>query len=104
MPNVKDRLQDTLFACIDELNRELGKSQQLEKSLSSILFGENGGLDSLALVSLQMILEEKLTEAFDMDLVLDYDQLFDTGGGTSRTLGDLLDDLLPLASGGETTT
>ena len=44
-----------------------------------MLLGENGVLDSLALVSFQMILEEKLGKTFDMDHILDYDQLFDSG-------------------------
>lgn len=102
MSNQEERLTEILFSSIDELNRELGKSQQLEKSLSTVLFGENGGLDSLAVVSLQMILEEKLGEAFDTDLTLDFDQIAETAGTTSRTVGDLLKDLLPLIRGART--
>ncbi len=98
MSNQEERLTELLFASIGELNNELGRSQQLEKSLSTVLFGEKGGLDSLAVVSLQMILEEKLGEAYNMDLVLDFDQIVDSAGQSSRTLGDLLADLLPLVS------
>lgn len=93
MTTDRDRITEIVYSSIDELNRELGKNQQLEKSLTTVLSGDGGGLDSLAVVSFQMILEEKIGDAFDTNLVLDFEQFVESGGGEPRTVGSLIDQL-----------
>lgn len=90
----KTKATETVYAAIDDLNRELGKSQQLEKSPSTVLSGEGSGLDSLAIVSFQMILEEKIGDAFGADLFLDFDQFIDVTGTETRTVESLIDYIL----------
>lgn len=92
----KARVTEIVFSTIGELNRELGKSQQLERSLSTVLSGKGSRLDSLAIVSLQMILEEKVGEALDVDMQLDFDRFLDSAGEDTRTVADLIDHLLPV--------
>ena len=88
MTTEKNQITGIVYSAIDELNGELGKNQQLEKSLTTLLSGEASVLDSLAIVSFQMILEEKLGQAFDTDLMLDFEQFVGSGGGedTGSTL------------------
>ena len=96
----KSRATEVVFSAIAELNRELGKNQQLEQSLSTVLSGEGGGLDSIAIVSFQMILEEKIGEAFGADVFLDFEQFVDSAGSESRTVESLVDHLLTIVDQG----
>ena len=92
------QITEIVYSAIDELNRELGKSQQLEKSLSTVLSGEGGRLDSIAIVSFQMILEEKIGEAFATDVFLDFEQFIDSAGEEPRTVESLVRHLLAIVS------
>ena len=87
---------EIVYSSIGELNRELSKSQQLEKSPSTVLSGEGGGLDSIAIVSFQMILEEKIAEALGADVFLDFEQFVDSAGTETRTVESLIDHLLAI--------
>ena len=96
----KSKATAIVYSAIDELNKELGGGQQLEKSPSTVLSGEGSGLDSIAIVSLQMILEEKIGDAFGADVFLDFDELVDSAGTEPRTIADLIDRLLLILAQG----
>ncbi len=100
MTTDRDRITEIVYSSIDELNRELGKSQRLEKSLATPLSGPGSGLDSLAVVSFQMILEEKIGQAFDVDMVLDFEEFVGSGGEQPRTVESLIDHLAALVEQG----
>ena len=53
-------LQNSIHACIDELNQQLPESGKLTKSADTILVGEGGVLDSLGLITLLVNIEEAL--------------------------------------------
>ena len=97
----KSKVADIVYSAIGELNRELGKGQQLEKSPSTVLSGEGGGLDSIAIVSFQMILEEKIADVFGVDLFLDFEQFVDSAGTETRTAASLIDHILAIVEQGE---
>ena len=90
------KITEIVYSAIDELNRELGKGQQLEKSLSAVLSGEGGCLDSIAIVSLQMILEEKISDSFGADVFLDFEQFIDSAGDEPRTVESLVNHLVAI--------
>jgi hypothetical protein len=92
----KAKVTGILYAAIDELNKELGELGNLEKSPSTIISGEGSSLDSLAIVSLGMILEEKVAAAFGADIFIDFDQFVDAAGTEARTVDDLCDHILEL--------
>ena len=100
MTTDRDRITEIVYSSIDELNRELGKNQHLEKSLTTVLSGEGSGLDSLAVVSFQMILEEKIGGALDVDVLLDFEQFVGSGEGEPRSVESLIDHLIALVDQG----
>jgi len=65
-----DNIKTIIFTTIDELNQNMIKKDQLEKSLETRLFGGNSKLDSLGLINLIVGVEEKINDEFDMAITL----------------------------------
>ena len=53
---------ELIFASIDELNLELDEHEKISKTENTSLFGSGDSLDSLALINLITIIEQKLEE------------------------------------------
>ena len=53
---------EIIFASIDELNLELDDNEKISKSEDTSLFGSGDSLDSLALINLITIIEQKIEE------------------------------------------
>lgn len=53
---------ELIFASIDELNLELEENEKITKTEETNLFGSGDSLDSLALINLITIIEEKIEE------------------------------------------
>lgn len=99
----KAKVTGIVYSSLDDLNSELGEFEDLEKSPSTILSGEGSRLDSLAIVSFHMILEEKIAGAFGPDVPLDFEALFDSSGEAPLTVENLIDHLLVLVEQGSNT-
>ena len=53
---------ELIFASINELNLDLNENEKVIKSETTSLFGSGNSLDSLALINLITIIEEKIEE------------------------------------------
>lgn len=53
---------ELIFASIDELNLDLEENEKITKTEDTNLFGSGDSLDSLALINLITIIEQKLEE------------------------------------------
>ena len=53
---------ELIFASIDELNLDLEESEKIAKTEDTNLFGSGDSLDSLALINLITIIEQKIEE------------------------------------------
>ncbi len=87
----EERALDLIYDAVDEINGQLPADARLEKSPGTVLFGDAGVLDSLALVNLLVTIEERISRAGGPTVgLLDH---VATGGETSeetmplRTLG-----------------
>jgi acyl carrier protein len=56
----KEDLVQTIYEAMEELNEQLPEESNLPKEHETVLFGENGLLDSMGIINLLVILEEKL--------------------------------------------
>jgi len=56
--NVQDDIAATIYRAIDDVNAQLPPASRLKKDPSTVLFGREGGLDSLSLVNLIVALEQ----------------------------------------------
>jgi hypothetical protein len=82
---------EIIFSAIDELNQQLPQPQRLAKSVDTPLAGESATLDSVALVNLIVITEQKLEDHFNVSLSLAEDGLGSTEEGPFQCVGTLGD-------------
>jgi acyl carrier protein len=65
-----ERITKAVYAAIDELNKQLPKGVQVEKSPDAPLYGSSGKLESLDFVTLIMEVEEKINSEFGTDITI----------------------------------
>ncbi len=59
---MQEQITNAIFSAIDELNQQLNRDQRLSRSADATLFGASGPLDSLGLVNLIVLVEQKVEE------------------------------------------
>jgi acyl carrier protein len=69
------RIRHTVFGVLDELNEQLPADQRLAKADTTVLVGPDGVLDSLGLVNLIAMLEQRLERDFHVSVSLIEDDL-----------------------------
>ena len=79
-----------IFNSIDELNEQLLNDIQLQKSKETILFGENGQLDSLALVNLIVIIEQNIEDKLNVSITIADEQAMSQKHSPFRTIETLM--------------
>ncbi len=82
--------EDLVHAAIDEVNASFDQLN-LSKSHETPLVDENGGIDSLAVVSLVIALETQITAQTGKTLALVNEDFFESDGRPLRTVGTLIE-------------
>jgi len=67
---MKTKIENIIINILKEFNEELEDEKLQNPTTKTKLYGTNGTLDSLALVSFITDLEEVISEEFDKDIVL----------------------------------
>jgi len=57
-----EKINETIFKAIDEINLQSEDENKLEKKTDTILYGKNSRLDSLGLVNLIVEVEQKIQD------------------------------------------
>jgi len=70
-----ERISKAVYAAVDDLNQQLPKGVQIDKSLDAPLYGASGKLESLDFVTLIMEVEEKVNAEFGTDITIADDNL-----------------------------
>ena len=65
-----ERIKRVIFAAIDEINLQLSKEKRLQKSMDTVLFGEDSGLDSIGFVTFIVLTEQKIENEFGVTITL----------------------------------
>ena len=92
------KVDSIVIEAVIELNEEL-ECETLENPTNKTkLFGENGALNSLALVSLISDLEDRISEEFDKDIVLADEKAMSQRASPFRTVAALTDYIEKLLS------
>ena len=68
--SIETRVEQILFAAIDEINEQLPPNQKIVADKSTLLFGREGVLDSLTLVNLIVVAEQKVQETLNIAITL----------------------------------
>jgi len=85
------KIIEAVMEAIDEFNGQLPKEQKLNKAADAALFGSGGSLDSLGLVSLVTIVEQKIEEKFGITATLLEDVDLLENDNPFRTFNSLAD-------------
>ena len=86
-----ERISKAVFAAVDEVNEQLPKGVQIEKSLDAPLYGATGKLESLDFVTLIMEVEGKINAEFGTDITIADDDLLSKEKSPFSTLGTLIE-------------
>ena len=78
-----------VYAAIDDLNAQSAASVRLEKTPDARLLGSSDGVDSLAFVSLVVIIEEKIQSTLGKSVVLVDEDSIALSEHPFRTVGTL---------------
>ena len=78
-----------LYECIDSANRMLPTEAKLIKSADTVLLGEGGVLDSLALITFLVDLEEALHTKLGLECQLIEDDLLTDSQGPYHSISTL---------------
>ncbi len=87
----KERIIQTIFKAVDEINQQLPREQRLQKSIDTVLFSSAGQLDSLGLVNLIVAVEQGIEEEFGDIITLTDERALTQNNSPFRTLGTLGD-------------
>ena len=66
----KERVFQAIFKAVEEINQQMHKKQRVGRSVDTFLFGDSGVLDSLGLVNLIVVTEQKIEEEFGVAITL----------------------------------
>jgi D-alanine--poly(phosphoribitol) ligase subunit 2 len=69
-----EKIKKVVFDSIDDFNDFNDADFSLEKSEDEVLFGKGGGLDSLSLVNLIVIIEEKIEDELGESITIANDK------------------------------
>ena len=67
---MQEKIEKIIIDTLKELNEELENEAFLNPNSKTKLYGGNGAMDSLALVSFIADLEDKISDEFEKDIVL----------------------------------
>lgn len=67
---MKQKIEEIILEVLTEMNEELENENLNNPTSETKLYGGNGALDSLSLVSLITDLEEKISDEFEKDIIL----------------------------------
>src|SRR6266576_3537165 len=92
----EERITNAVYAAVDELNNQLAKGVQIEKSPDAPLYGASGKLESLDFVTFIMEVEDKINGEFGTDITIADENLLSTEKSPFSTLGTLIEYLQDL--------
>ena len=93
----QERITTAVYGAVDELNSQLPKGAQIEKSPDAPLYGTGGNLESLDFVTFIMEVEERIKSEFGVDITIADENLLSkekSPFSSLRTLVEYLEELL----------
>ena len=86
-----EQVRTLVYRAVDEINEELTDVQQLIKDPSTVLFGPDATIDSMALVSFIVAVEEQLHDEFGISVTLADEKAMSMERSPFRTLATFVD-------------
>ena len=86
---MKEIILETIYNSINELNERLSNEKQLTKSTKTVLYGDNGQLDSLEFIRLIVLIEQNIEDEFDVSITIADERAMSQKHNPFRTIGAL---------------
>ena len=87
----RKKIENLIITSVKEINEQLPQEQQLGQSSKIVLYGKDGKLDSLGLVSLLVIIEQNIEDEFDVSITIADEKAMSQKHSPFRTIGTLAD-------------
>ena len=84
-------IENLIITSVKEINEQLPQEQQLGQSTKTVLFGKDGKLDSLGLVTLLVIIEQNIEDEFDVSITIADERAMSQKHSPFRTVEALVD-------------
>lgn len=91
MDTSKEQVTALVYRAVDEINSELTEAQHLDKDPATVLFGSQAKIDSMALVSFIVAVEEQLFDELDLSITLADDKAMSMERSPFKTLATLIE-------------
>ena len=88
---INKTIENLIITSVKEINEQLPQEQQLGQSTKTVLFGKDGKLDSLGLVTLLVIIEQNIEDEFDVSITIADERAMSQKHSPFRTIGTLAD-------------
>ena len=88
MGNIKT-IENLIITSVKEINEQLPQEQQLGQSTKTVLFGKDGKLDSLGLVTLLVIIEQNIEDELDVSITIADERAMSQKRSPFRTIDTL---------------
>lgn len=98
MSEIRNTVLTLVTRAAEEINPTLEEAIPLERGEEAPLYGREGVLDSLDLVSLILLVEEKASDELGKSLTLTSDRALSSFRSPFRTVGTLTDYVVALAA------
>lgn len=85
-----DKVAAVVYAAVDELNRGRATDGYLARDPATPLMGDRTALDSLALVTFVVAVEQKIEDAFGVSVILADDRAMSQQESPFRSIGHLV--------------
>lgn len=82
-------LEEVLLAVVDEMNQNMAAHKQLSRSADAALFGPEGALDSMQLVSFVVAVEDSLFDITGNEIILADEKAMSRRNSPFRSLAAL---------------
>ena len=84
--NNQKSIVNLVYAVIDEVNMDLPSTQKLKKSLDTQLYGDKSEIDSLSLVNIVVLTEQKIEDEFNITINLADEKAMSQKNSPFRTI------------------
>ena len=87
----KEQVTALVYRAVDEINAERTDNHQMDKNPATVLFGSQATIDSMALVSFIVAVEEQLFDELGLSMTLADDKAMSMERSPFKTLATLID-------------
>ena len=84
-------VENLIITSVKEINEQLPQEQHLGQSTKTVLFGKDGKLDSLGLVTFLVTIEQNIEDEFDVSITIADERAMSQKRSPFRTIGTLAD-------------